>query len=212
MVGEAAATPGAHVLRRQARRISGWAVVLSCALHGGLGALWWSDRLAPTSAREAEPALIVMVLPAKHSAPAFPSGRTPALAPATAPGSAPAPTQASESAAVPVPRSGRAALPSARPPSATPSVPSKGAQQSSAVAPPHDFRWREADAEAVGLPRARGEPVFRLAPKAREQPSALAQGIVQAARPSGKDAHAGGGLLALPMLLADTLTDRGCKW
>lgn len=186
MVGEAAATRRAHAPRRQARRVSGWAVVLSCALHGGVGALWWFDRNAPTSAREAEPALIVVVLPAKHSAsaPVSPS----------------------------VPRSARAALPSGSQPSATASVTSKGAHPPSAVAPQPDFRWREADAEAVGLPRARGEPVFRLAPKAREEPSALAQGIAKAARPSCKDAHSAGGLLALPMLLADTLTDRGCKW
>ncbi|MGE8638398.1 MAG: hypothetical protein ACN6PR_07150 [Achromobacter sp.] len=214
MVGEAAATLRAHALRRPSRMISGWAVVLSCALHGAVGVLWWSDRIAPTSAREAEPALIVVVVPVKDPAPAFPSVQAPA--PTLAPVSGAAPTQASESASVPlsqsVPRAARAGLPSASQPSARPSAARKGAQPPSAVAAQPDFRWREADAEVVGLPRARGEPVYRLAPKAREEPSALAQGMAKAARPSCKDAHAGGGLLALPMLLADTLSDRGCKW
>ncbi|MBB1628848.1 hypothetical protein A9974_26760 [Achromobacter sp. UMC71] len=79
-------------------------------------------------------------------------------------------------------------------------------------APARDFRWRGEDAAAQGASRARGEPLVNLAPKARPEPSALAKGIAQSARPPCRDAHAHLGLLALPMLLADTVRDSGCKW
>ncbi|QQB32348.1 hypothetical protein I6I07_16785 [Achromobacter deleyi] len=90
--------------------------------------------------------------------------------------------------------------------------PPAAAGAASPAAPPRDFRWRGEDAAAQGLPRARGEARVDLAPKARAEPSALAKGIAQSARPPCRDAHAHLGLLALPFLLADTVRDDGCKW
>ena len=81
-----------------------------------------------------------------------------------------------------------------------------------AAAPAHDFRWRAEDAAALGAPRARGQARVDLAPKAPAEPSALAKGIAQSARPPCRQAHAHLGLLAVPFLLADTVRDGGCKW
>lgn len=90
--------------------------------------------------------------------------------------------------------------------------PGKGAGEPSAAAPPRDFGWRAEDSAAAGMPHARGEPVVRLGPKAPAEQSDIARGIAKSARPPCRNAHADKGLLALPFLLADTVTDRGCKW
>lgn len=104
------------------------------------------------------------------------------------------------------------------PPQARPAEPSPPAPRPSMPAPPavaapaHDFRWRAEDAAALGAPRARGQARVDLAPKAPAEPSALAKGIAQSARPPCRQAHAHLGLLAVPFLLADTVRDGGCKW
>ncbi|WP_131727880.1 hypothetical protein [Achromobacter xylosoxidans] len=89
---------------------------------------------------------------------------------------------------------------------------SSSASAPPAAAPAHDFRWRAEDAAALGAPRARGQARVDLAPKAQAEPSALAKGIAQSARPPCRQAHAHLGLLAVPFLLADTVRDGGCKW
>ncbi|MFA1696353.1 hypothetical protein ACB245_03890 [Achromobacter ruhlandii] len=53
---------------------------------------------------------------------------------------------------------------------------------------------------------------MNLAPKAAAEPSVLARGIAQSARPPCREAHAHMGLLAAPLLLADALRGDGCKW
>lgn len=45
-----------------------------------------------------------------------------------------------------------------------------------------------------------------------EQETQLSRSVSKAARPDCRTAHAGLGLFALPFLIADTITDRGCKW
>ncbi|WP_241059824.1 hypothetical protein [Achromobacter xylosoxidans] len=87
-----------------------------------------------------------------------------------------------------------------------------GAKPAPHAAPAHDFRWRAEDAAALGAPRARGQARVDLAPKAPAEPSVLAKGIAQSARPPCRQAHAHLGLLAVPFLLADTVRDGGCKW
>lgn len=58
-----------------------------------------------------------------------------------------------------------------------------------------------------------GEQQALYAPKGRRsQDSILAEKIEKAARPDCKKAYAGLGLLGAPILLKDTLTDKGCKW
>ncbi len=215
------------------RGIAWWAVIGVCALHAL--AAWWLWRAADArpgqAPREQEVALTVDLLPgeAARARPAMPQS-----APVSR-RSAPA----SQAASVPVPESG-AATPAAPvtqplskpqpapvrqrpatsqtkspPPSRAPSASAKSAD-GPAPAPVQesagDFRWRGEDAIAQGMQRARGEPQVNLAPKARAEPSALAKGIAQSARPPCRDAHAHLGLLALPMLLADTVRDSGCKW
>ncbi|WP_238890560.1 hypothetical protein [Achromobacter insuavis] len=146
---------------------------------------------SPASAESAKPSS--PVLP-KSSAPS-PSEPAKPSAPLQAP---PAKTPAANAPAANAPAV-------ARPPPAA-------AGAASPAAPPRDFRWRDEDAAAQGLPRARGEARVDLAPKTRAEPSALAKGIAQSARPPCRDAHAHLGLLALPFLLADTVRDDGCKW
>lgn len=227
MESVAAAALRASTQRQQTRKIAGWAVLLSCALHAGAGALWWRDRAAPAARPAPSPGLVVALLPAKAAVPvpdpaAESDARSvakpvaepalePVLEPAPARDAAPAFDAAPVPPLPPAPASARPAARLALPPARAPAA-AGGGQGLSEPAAPRDFHWRGADADAAGMPRARGEPVLRLAPKPREEPSVLAQGMAKSARPSCKDAHAGGGLLALPMLLADTLTDRGCKW
>lgn len=50
------------------------------------------------------------------------------------------------------------------------------------------------------------------APPALEQETPLSRSISKSARQDCRTAHAGFGLLAIPFLIADTITDRGCKW
>jgi len=45
-----------------------------------------------------------------------------------------------------------------------------------------------------------------------EQETLLSRSISKAARPDCRTAYAGGGLFALPFLIASAIADRGCKW
>lgn len=178
------------------RALAGWAAGLSCAFHLLAASLLWraaSEREAPpTPASIREDDFFVTLLPPVPAPRPSTSSATSAVAPPIAP---PSPASAKPSSPV---------LPtSSAPPPSEPAKPS---------APPRDFRWRDEDAAAQGLPRARGEARVDLAPKTRAEPSALAKGIAQSARPPCRDAHAHLGVLALPFLLADTVRDDGCKW
>lgn len=195
--------------RPRARRAAWWAVLISCALHAGVAGLWWRERIEPVGMRTAlapELPFFVDLSPAKTPPPAPPAQKA-KEAPASE--SAPAlPPRADMPAAAPGRRSSarKAPAPSTTQPDKTPAQPS-GVPDSG-----RDFGWRAEDAAAAGMPRARGEPVVRLGPKAPVEQSEIARGIAKSARPPCKNAHAGMGLLALPFLLADTVTDRGCKW
>ncbi|MFC4159309.1 hypothetical protein [Chitinimonas lacunae] len=57
---------------------------------------------------------------------------------------------------------------------------------------------------------APGHPA--LAQQQSEQETAMARSINKAARPDCREAYAGMGLLAAPMLIKDGVTDKGCKW
>ena len=54
--------------------------------------------------------------------------------------------------------------------------------------------------------------VLNLFPPPPEKEPKLARDIQKAAQPDCRDAYAGLGLLAVPFLLKDTLTDTGCRW
>lgn len=213
------------------RVLAGWAAGLSCAFHVLAACLLWraaSEREAPpTPASIREDDFFVTLLPPAPAPRPSTSSAMSAVAPPIAPPSPASaesakpsspvlPTSSAPSASEPAkPSSPRQASP-ARPPAANaPAVarpPPAAAGAASPAAPPRDFRWRDEDAAAQGLPRARGEARVDLAPKTRAEPSALAKGIAQSARPPCRDAHAHLGLLALPFLLADTVRDDGCKW
>jgi len=51
-----------------------------------------------------------------------------------------------------------------------------------------------------------------VSPVAQEIETQLGRSVSKAARPDCRTAHAGLGLFALPFLIADAITDRGCKW
>jgi hypothetical protein len=51
-----------------------------------------------------------------------------------------------------------------------------------------------------------------LDPSASDPNAALSRGIANAARADCRTAHAGKGLLAIPFLIFDAITDNGCKW
>lgn len=213
------------------RALAGWAAGLSCAFHVLAACLLWraaSEREAPpTPASIREDDFFVTLLPPVPAPRPSTSSATSAVAPPIAPPSPasaesakpPSPALSTSSAPSPSepakPSSPRQASPASTPAAKAPAVarpPPAAAGAASPAAPPRDFRWRDEDAAAQGLPRARGEARVDLAPKTRAEPSALAKGIAQSARPPCRDAHAHLGLLALPFLLADTVRDDGCKW
>ncbi|WOB72085.1 hypothetical protein [Achromobacter xylosoxidans] len=194
-------------------RAMAWgAAGLACCLHVLVACLLWraADDRRPAPGRGDD--FFVTLLP------------PPATAPTARPTYADGPPQAGPAEpSPPAPRPSMPAPPAvAAPAGALPrqraSLPrDAGPSSSSASAPPaaapaHDFRWRAEDAAALGAPRARGQARVDLAPKAPAEPSALAKGIAQSARPPCRQAHAHLGLLAVPFLLADTVRDGGCKW
>jgi len=210
------------------RGIAGGAAILSFILHGIATYLLWhasDEPITPQPLPEKESVFFLELLPDEvvaHEALAPASTRSertatpPVSSPARVPqDELPAPTrrQASPNATpkhIPsVPK--KPGNPPRKPASAP--VPASVAPEASLEAiPTPDFRWRAEDAAGQGRPRARGEPTVILKPKAKAEPSALAKGIANSARPSCSDAKTGMGLLALPFLLADTLRDEGCKW
>jgi len=68
-----------------------------------------------------------------------------------------------------------------------------------------------ARASALGSAKAR-DTRFEVASPERENEGPLAKGIAKAARPDCLNAYSGAGLLAVPLLLRDTVSDHGCKW
>lgn len=68
-----------------------------------------------------------------------------------------------------------------------------------------------ARASAVGSEKTR-DARFEPPSQERESEGALAKGIAKALRPDCREAYSGAGLFAVPFLLRDTLSDRGCKW
>lgn len=187
---------------RRRRAIVWSAAGLSFALHGLVAWLAWRGAHAP---QEPPPPARRDTFFVDLLAPALPA----------APARAPVPPAAGPAPSVDTPAASRPAGPRARPGAtarqAGSSAPAASAPAPSS-APARDFRWRAEDAAAQGTPHARGEPRVKLAPRVAAEPSALAKGIAQSARPPCRQAHAHLGLLAAPLLLADALRDDGCKW
>lgn len=213
------------------RALAGWAAGLSCAFHVLAACLLWraaSEREAPPRPApiRQDDFFVTLLSPEPAPRPSAPSATSAAAPPIAPPSSTSAESAKPSSPVLPkssAPSPSAPAKPSAprQAPPANASVakapamarpPPAAAGAASPAAPPRDFRWRDEDAAAQGLPRARGEARVDLAPKTRAEPSALAKGIAQSARPPCRDAHAHLGLLALPFLLADTVRDDGCKW
>lgn len=220
------------------RRARSWiAALLACALHVGIGSLIWRgmtpspiplampsdsesmfvELLAPPTPRVERSASPrgesgQVAAPARGSV-ETPAAKVPRAQPERAEPSRaqPSPTQtntqknmqtdtqpaAARSRVQSEPRAGKPA-----------DAPSAGAPAPAS----RDFGWQPSDSAAPGERRARGEPVPRLAPKAPAERTVLSREMEKAARPPCRDAHASKGLLALPFLLADTVTDSGCKW
>ncbi|MBR8653245.1 hypothetical protein KDH83_07960, partial [Achromobacter sp. Marseille-Q0513] len=217
------------------RRARAWvAALLACALHVGIGSLIWRGMapvpIAPAMPSDSESMFVELLAPptprAERGAP--PRGESrPVAAPAqgSAQGSVKTPAadapraqpeRAEPSRAQPSPtptNTQKSTQTSTQPAAAQPRVQpepraGKPADAPSAAAPaPRDFGWQPSDSAGPGERRARGEPVPRLAPKAPAERTVLSREMEKAARPPCRDAHASKGLLALPFLLADTVTD-----
>jgi hypothetical protein len=89
------------------------------------------------------------------------------------------------------------------PPSATLAAP--GAR------PRLSFEGPGRDANRAGG-RSTGLVPLNLAPPAPEPETKLGRAIQKAAQPDCREAYAGLGLLAVPVLIADAITDKGCRW
>ena len=63
-----------------------------------------------------------------------------------------------------------------------------------------------------GIGSGSGLVQLNIAPPAPEPESKLARAIQKAAKPDCRDAYAGLGLLAVPVLIADAIVDKGCRW
>ena len=72
--------------------------------------------------------------------------------------------------------------------------------------------YRIARQSAKSRPGLVESQVASLAPPALEQETPLGRSMSKSARKSCLTAHAGLGLLALPVLIASAVTDTGCKW
>ena len=60
--------------------------------------------------------------------------------------------------------------------------------------------------------RSPGLVPLNLSPPTPEPETKLGRAIQKAAQPDCRDAYAGLGLLAVPVLIADAITDKGCRW
>lgn len=220
------------------RRARSWiAALLACALHVGIGSLIWRGMtpspIPPAMPSDSESMFVELLAPptpraersasprgesGQVAAPARGSVETPAAkVPRAQPERAepsraqPSPTQTNTQKNMQTDTQPEAARPrvQSEPRAGKPAdVPSAGASAPAS----RDFGWQPSDSAAPGERRARGEPVPRLAPKAPAERTVLSREMEKAARPPCRDAHASKGLLALPFLLADTVTDSGCKW
>jgi hypothetical protein len=54
--------------------------------------------------------------------------------------------------------------------------------------------------------------LLRQEPSAIERETRLGQAIARSSRSDCRSAYAGAGLFAIPLLIRDAVTDRGCKW
>ncbi len=224
-------------VQRQLPRVRGivaGAAILSCILHGIAAYPLWraaGEHIAPQPPPEKESVFFLELLPDSVGAHEVPEPE-PEPRPVSSQSERSAKPSASPPARVPqdmLPAAMREQRPPTAPPKKKPPVPKTPhdqARKPTSAPPPAsaapkasfeaipipDFRWRAEDAAGQGMPRARGEPIVILKPKEKAEPSALAKGIANSARPSCSDAQTGMGLLALPFLLADTLRDEGCKW
>jgi hypothetical protein len=57
-----------------------------------------------------------------------------------------------------------------------------------------------------------GDRRFADVPSALDQATPLGSAIARSSRMDCRDAHAGAGLLAIPLLVKDAIRDKGCKW
>ena len=69
---------------------------------------------------------------------------------------------------------------------------------------------RKSESEIGKSDRRKG--IFNIDPPPQEPVSKLGRAIQKAAQPDCRDAYAALGLLAVPFLLKDTITDTGCRW
>lgn len=74
-----------------------------------------------------------------------------------------------------------------------------------------DAARAQARALALGPRRAAPHPALRPAPE-EPAPTPLAQGIARAQQENCRDKYAGLGLLGIPLLLRDQVTQKGCIW
>lgn len=78
---------------------------------------------------------------------------------------------------------------------------------------PIDIEAAYAVARQSGKPsRSLGGQADNSGPPDQDRETALGRGIAQAARSDCRTAHSGLGLVAIPFLIADVISDRGCKW
>jgi len=87
--------------------------------------------------------------------------------------------------------------------------PSEQAPKSGEARPLDDYALHPSDSYGLNEQSERGVPVYRPSSKASVERSALARELEKAARPPCRDVHASKGLLAIPFLLADSVTDSG---
>ena len=174
---------------------------------------------APPVPIETAPVPEVLPIPARPSAePSMPASASPRESAPSVPAPAAAPGRALD---VVPPREAPAASGPARlnfgaqpavdddlrqlvePPSATLALP--GAR------PRLSFEGPARDTNRAGG-RSTGLVPLNLAPPAPEPETKLGRAIQKAAQPDCREAYAGLGLLAVPVLIADAITDKGCRW
>lgn len=176
------------------------------------------------SARTERPAMVARMIWIEPPPPAAPpSAATPGLDARHAAKALPGPTGPIQAASAASQRPGKRMAPGARP-----SIPGKVRHDDAIEAPPPEVAG--APAGSTGTQEQRPAPLNLNLPKPHQDPMAggrqiyqgtsarksesqvFSEAVERAVRPDCRSAYAASGLLAIPHLLKDAVSNSGCKW
>ncbi|MBB5018103.1 pyruvate/2-oxoglutarate dehydrogenase complex dihydrolipoamide acyltransferase (E2) component [Chitinivorax tropicus] len=198
---------------------TGSGLLISLLLHAALLVLWQGWQAKPPALAPAQRIIELRLQPiAKPAPPPAVDLIPPPQAPiaTTTPKPALTPTPAKPTPAKAAAATARIARPKTEEEEqAVPEAPSRAAPIQADLAPAAghiDLEAAKRIAREAGQEGSKSAPPAYLAKPAPERETALGKGINQSERADCREAYAGLGLLAVPLLLKDAATGGGCKW